>query len=185
MQLNEIGYKVKHWVLKGENMGVPQARHRVFFIALRNDIDFDLYRLDMSFNYEPITYGEIKEGIGDNLNPETRIYKLLSQCNEQDTSLSNVVLRTENKVSLFNYIVLQDDNIFPTLSAGSAVTPMRGKEKTYCTIEDLIHAQTFPEDYNFIKRTRNNVQYICGMSVPPIMIKRIVIRLIESGIFKE
>ena len=27
------------------------------------------------------------------------------------------------------------------------------------------------------------VNYICGMSVPPIMIKRIVTRLIESGVF--
>ena len=37
-QLNDIGYEVGHWLLKGENMGVPQKRHRVFFIAMRNDI---------------------------------------------------------------------------------------------------------------------------------------------------
>ena len=34
----EIGYEVGHWLLKGEHMGVPQKRHRVFFIALRNDV---------------------------------------------------------------------------------------------------------------------------------------------------
>lgn len=37
-QLNDIGYEVGHWLLKGENMGVPQRRHRVFFIGVRNDI---------------------------------------------------------------------------------------------------------------------------------------------------
>lgn len=37
-ELKDIGYEVGHWLLKGENMGVPQTRHRVFFIALRNDI---------------------------------------------------------------------------------------------------------------------------------------------------
>ena len=37
-QFKEIGYEVGHWLLKGENMGVPQKRHRVFFIALRNDV---------------------------------------------------------------------------------------------------------------------------------------------------
>ena len=37
-QLNDIGYEVGHWLLKGENMGIPQTRHRVFFIALRDDI---------------------------------------------------------------------------------------------------------------------------------------------------
>lgn len=184
-QLNEVGYKVKHWLLKGEYMGVPQSRHRVFFIALRNDIDFDLWDLDMSFNYEPVTYGEIKSGFGDEMNKETRIYKLLSQCNENDKYLCDVVKRIEGKESLFNYVILQEQNIFPTLSAGSAVTPMRGKEKTYCTCEDMIHSQTFPEDYDFINRSRQNVQYICGMSVPPLMIKRIVTRLIESGVFDE
>ena len=37
-ELKDIGYEVGHWLLKGENMGVPQTRHRVFFIALRNDV---------------------------------------------------------------------------------------------------------------------------------------------------
>ena len=139
--------------------------------------------LDMTFNYEPITYGEIKEGEGEQLNPDTRIYNLLCKCNSTDTSLCDVVERTEGKTSLFNYLVLQEQNIFPTLTAGSAVTPMRGKEKTYCTCEDMIHSQSFPEDYDFIKKTRNNVQYICGMSVPPLMIKRIVNKLLEQGVF--
>ncbi len=34
----EAGYQLGHWLLKGENMGIPQTRHRVFFIAIRNDI---------------------------------------------------------------------------------------------------------------------------------------------------
>ena len=37
-QFGEIGYEVGHWLLKGEQMGVPQTRHRVFFIALRGDV---------------------------------------------------------------------------------------------------------------------------------------------------
>ena len=37
-QLHDIGYQVNHWLCKAEYMGVPQTRHRVFFIALRNDV---------------------------------------------------------------------------------------------------------------------------------------------------
>lgn len=37
-EFGDIGYEVGHWLLKGEHMGVPQTRHRVFFIALRNDV---------------------------------------------------------------------------------------------------------------------------------------------------
>ena len=34
----EINYECGHWLLKGEEMGVPQRRHRVFFIAARQDV---------------------------------------------------------------------------------------------------------------------------------------------------
>ena len=57
-RFHEIGYRVKHWLLKGETMGVPQKRHRVFFVATR--LPFNLDCIDMYFNYEPITYGEFK-----------------------------------------------------------------------------------------------------------------------------
>ena len=45
---------------------------------------------------------------------------------------------------------------------------------------DIVHCQTFPEDYDFANQPWG---YICGMSVPPIMIKRIVTRLIEQGVY--
>ena len=61
-KFNQIGYKVKHWLLKGENMGVPQTRHRVFFIATR--LDFDLNKIDMGFHYSPVLYGQYKDNKG-------------------------------------------------------------------------------------------------------------------------
>ena len=60
---------------------------------------------------------------------------------------------------------------------------MYGNGKCKISIKDVIHAQTFPEDYNFIRLTSANITYICGMSVPPVMIKRIVERLIDQGIY--
>ena len=179
----DAGYCVRHWLLKGEHMGIPQMRHRVFFIASRNDLDFD--SLDMCFNYDPIVYGEIKSGIGKTINPSTRVYSLLSRCNATDKDLGDVARRVDGRDTLFNYMILHDNFIFNTITAGGAVMPMRAEEKTYCSIEDIIHAQTFPEDFDFINKTESNVRYICGMSVPPVMIKRIVGKLIEVGVFEE
>lgn len=176
------GYKVKHWLLKGEEMGVPQTRHRVFFIAVRNDVDFDLESLDMEFNYVPIRYKEIKEGAGEEINKNTILYHWLCKSNENDKRISDTIVRHGEKEKLFNHRICWNDNVMQTVASAGEI--FRGDEKTRVSVEDIIHAQTFPEDYNFISKTYKDVVYICGMSVPPIMIKRIVTKLIERGLYK-
>ena len=176
-----IGYRVKHYLCKGEYMGVPQSRHRVFFIAVRNDIEFDFNKMDMSFNYAPITYGEIKNGVGEELNQNTVLYHWLSKANEQDKRISDTVVRHGEKEKLFNFRICWEKNVMQTIPAGAEI--YRGTEKTKVSIDDIISAQTFPQDFNFIERTYRNVNYICGMSVPPIMTKRVAQRLIETGVF--
>lgn len=181
-ELNDSGYSVKHWLLKGETMGVPQTRHRVFFIAVRNDIDFDLYNLDMSFNYEPITYGQIKEGKGQPINQNTQKYKMLKQATHEDLRIADIFKRLGEKERCFGAKIAWEENVLQTLTA--KLDYDRGKELERISEMDIIHAQTFPGDYDFLGGGWNNVAYICGMSVPPIMIKRIVERLIESGLFE-
>ena len=181
-ELNDIGYKVNHWLLKGQYMGVPQTRHRVFFIALRDDVDFNLHKLDMTFNYNPITYGEIKEGAGEELNHNTVIYQWLCKTNEQDKRISDCIVRNGEKEKLFNHRICWEHNIMQTVASAGEI--LRGKEKTRISCEDIINASTFPQDYSFPVKNYKNVLYLCGMSVPPIMIKRIVERLIESGVFE-
>lgn len=181
-QLHSIGYKVRHWLLKGENMGVPQTRHRVFFIALRDDVDFDINSMDMSFNYEPITYGNIKSGKGVPINKNSQVYKTLCMATHNDLRISDVFVRLNQKENCFGAKIAWEENVLQTITAH--LDYYRGIEKERISKEDIIRSQTFPEDYDFVDDRWYNVAYICGMSVPPIMIKRIVTRLIESGIFE-
>ena len=180
-QLHDIGYRVKHWLLKGQHMGVPQTRHRVFFIAVRDDVDFDFDNLDMSFNYEPIVYGEIKSGKGAPINEKTETYRILQMANPSDLRMSDVYLRIGEKERAFACKIAWESNVLQTFIGNFEY--VRGTDKEWLSIEDIIHGLTFPEDYVFINRTYRAVGYLCGMSVPPIMIKRIVTRLIESGLF--
>lgn len=180
-ELKEIGYEVKHYLCKGENMGVPQTRHRVFFIAVRNDIKFDFDTLDMSFNYEPITYGEIKEGDGHLIGRDTKYYYFASKAAPGDKSLADTRIRLGDKGSAFQTYYIRENQIMPTLRSKPDVIDL--KTITYISWQTIRNSQTFPADYDFSPNTEGNVGYICGMSVPPIMIKRIVTRLIESGIF--
>ena len=179
----DIGYTVKHWLLKCEEMGVPQTRHRVFFIALRQDAAFDIESLNMGFNYEPITYGEIKEGKMNPLGEDSKYRQLTLKALPEDKRLADVTLRLYNKESSFNIKLLNDDTIVPTLRAKPDFIDRVAVSNI--SNESIRNAQTFPIDYDFINNSRANVGYICGMSVPPIMIKRIVTRLIESGVFEN
>lgn len=136
--------------------------------------------LDMSFNYEPITYGEIKSGEGLPIKKDSQVYQMLCQATHDDLRISDIFVRLGEKEKCFGAKIAWDENILQTLIAN--LEYFRGSEKEKISKEDIIHAQTFPEDYDFMDGSWNKVAYICGMSVPPIMIKRIVQRLIESGV---
>ena len=181
-RFKDIGYTVNHWLLKGENMGVPQTRHRVFFIGVREDIDFSLDKIDMGFDYEPITYGEIKTGKQNPMNPTGQYYKLLLQAKPGDKSIGDVNQRVNNKINGFQSYIIHDDSIVPTIRSKPDIIDLAAK--AYISKESIIRAQTFPIDFNFLNNSYSNISYVCGMSVPPIMIKRIVNRMIENGLLE-
>ena len=179
-QFKENGYKAHHWLLKGETMGVPQTRHRVFFVAFREDLGKDPKHLNMVFDYAPITYGEIKTGVCSKCAENTKRYMLCKQALPQEKSLGDVNMRLYGKPSAFQSYMVDDDSIIPTLRSKNDIIDRN--EIAIISIETIRRAQTFPEDFDF-GNSRSNVEYICGMSVPPVMIKRIVTRVIESGVF--
>lgn len=177
-EFHQAGYKLAHWLLKGQNMGIPQTRRRVFFIAVRNDIDFDPMTLQMDFYYKPITYGEIKTGKTNPMNPTGQYYKLLLQAKPSDKSISDVNQRVNNKINGFQSYIIHDDSIVPTIRSSPDIIDFAAK--AYISKESIIRAQTFPIDFNFLSNSYSNISYVCGMSVPPIMTKRVVEKLLEK-----
>lgn len=94
--------------------------------------------------------------------------------------------RTEawgEKGSAFQTYYIRDSEVLPTLRAKPDVIDIVAR--AYISKESIRNSQTFPSDYDFVKTSYSRVGYICGMSVPPVMIKRVVERLIESKIFEE
>ena len=174
MQFKDIGYTVGHWLLKGQQMGVPQKRHRVFFVAMRNDNPFAPLELDMSFNYEPIPYGVFKTE--DEKLADGKMAKAIRQ-RLPGEKVEDVMFRLYGVRSGITHRIVPVDDVYPTQTAGHG--DIWTEDGNHPSDLDVIHAQTFPEDYDFGSA---KVEYICGMSVPPVMIKRIVQRLIESGV---
>lgn len=177
----ETGYKARHWLFKGENMGIPQNRHRVIFVATREDIDADPNKLDMNFNYKPILYKEIKSEKGREITSPV-LKEMAQKAQKGDRDLSYTSKRERGKDSLFNFMIQYDDEVCCTIPAKEVI--IRFDRREWLGVEDAIRAQTFPEDYDFGTKAKNTIFYFLGMSVPPIMMKRIVMRLIEEGVFK-
>lgn len=184
-QFADAGYMVKHWLLKGEQMGVPQARHRAIFVAIRSDIyleeNLDLDNIDMSFNYAPVTYKEIKDGVTRPLGEGTKFREIISKATDQDKSIADTRIRLGEKGSAFQVFYIRPNDVLPTMRAKPDFIDF--EEVGYVSKETLRNSQTFPQDYDFINDSYSNVGYICGMSVPPVMIKRVVNRLIDSHIY--
>ena len=180
-EFKDAGYQLKHYLLKGENMGVPQTRHRVFFIAVRNDIEFNFDMLNMEFNYEKVTYKQIKNGVGKALKGNSIFYDIAILANDNDKCIADTRARIGEKANAFQSCYLRPNDVIPTIRA-SRCDFIDLSELAWISDKSVISSQTFPQDFNFNK---SSVVYICGMSVPPIMIKRVVTRLIETGVFKE
>ena len=181
-EFQNAGYFVHHWLLKGEQMGVPQKRHRVFFVATRADLQIDPSWLDMSFNYEKVTYGEIKDGIDRRVSE--KVQQVLNDVRPREKDLVAAWNRRYNpgnpeKRMWFNSIVTYDDDVMQTCS-GDHDSMYEFSNKARVSNKSIANASTFPQDYDF---SGARIPYICGMCVPPVMIKRIVTKLIDQGVF--
>lgn len=176
-QFKDIGYKLHHWLLKGETMGVPQKRHRVFFVAIREDLNTDPLKLNMNFNYEPVLYGHFKSN--EEQIAKGRISEAVKNILPNE-SIGDAMWRLYKKKSALTHRISRTNDVFLTQTAGHH--DMWTENGNHPSIQDMIIAQTFPLDYCF-DGGYSRVNYICGMSVPPLMIKRLVTKLIEQGVY--
>ena len=178
-QLDAAGYYVQHWLLNGADMGLPQRRERVFFIALRKDLaDPFLYfkdmftqvpKLDLEFNERWVKYGEFKTGdVGRALTEST--LELWHKKIQGDRKMSDINERENNKHTRFGLRFIFDDETPYTLPAGDDAVPMKWDEPNRIPDSEISMISSFPLDYDYRK---NKAHYICGMSVPPLMIQKI------------
>lgn len=168
-----LGYDIQLFKLNGAYMDVPQARERIFFIANR----CDLPKLTLNFKNDLIPFGDVRTEKGTQLGENSKsIRALLEQATDEDLKLENVSKRiagVENH--LFSHTMVRDDRISPTIT--SAGYFYRFCDRTLYSDGDFANVQTFPQDYDY---NGNNVQYVCGMSVPPNMMANIATEVYEQ-----
>lgn len=187
--LEDAGYHVKHYILRGDKMGLPQARVRLFIIALRSNLSSSLVepcgfwhlapRLKLEFNEEPIPFSEIADYQGRELTGQVQ-RDLWERRIATDTSLEDVRMRVYNRTGCYSHRLAHASRPCPTITAhGDDI--IHNDVPRYLSRNEIIKASSFPLDYDFLNQSP---WYVCGMSVPPIMIANIAHEIYEQLLSK-
>lgn len=158
----EAGYDPQLFLLNAAAMGVPQRRERVFFIAHRHNLA--LPKLSLAFNEPPIYFGNVRSEHGVECKPGTQAAVLMTNRIPSDHRLSDINLRMYGENKGFTNYIWSDNEVAGTIASGGSYYRMY--DGTGMSNQDFINVQTFPQDYNFLDQSP---QYVCGMSVPPVM----------------
>ena len=167
------GYEPQMFLLNSAKMGVPQRRERVIFVARRKDLN--LPKLRLNFNEKMIPFGDIRDEVGDDFREDGEIKKLIKYRIPSDKYIADIHARITRKNSGFTQPLNHDEEPSATITSGG--TMLRYCDGLKMTKNDIIHCQTFPEDYDFLNQS---VQYICGMSVPPVMMAHVAAEIYEQ-----
>ena len=170
---DEIGYCTRVLLCDAQDLGVPQVRKRVIFISVRNDIANQINCVNilggLKFNIKTVGYKIPYKDIRDKDAPEKpNKEKYIHYTYWKDTKLGDN-FAAKFGTSFSNYRV-DPELPLPTIAATSSGLYDCYKFRSLTT-EEIVLASSFPTDYNF---TNKSAKYICGMSVPPVMMAHII-----------
>ena len=179
-----IGYKPQLFLVNAADCGVPQKRERVFFVALRNDIDKP--KLTLAPQHRWISAGEATEDLQELTDDEIRDTSFNS---EEATKYWKHALPGENFADTKNRLGTQDRGGFSRvrLSQTSPSNTLTGQgwkdlyhwsECRRLTFREWKRLGSFPDDYQ--AKTDKIGKYMIGMSVPPRMTEQVAKAVIEQ-----
>ena len=170
---NEAGYDPQLFLLNAAFMGVPQRRERTVFIARRKDLN--LPWIQLQFLEKPVYFREVRTKSGRPVDPTTQAYKLLQMRRPGDKCMGDINMRWKGKNTGFTVNIVADRDISCTLTSGGGM--YRDYDAMAFGDMDFVNIQTFPQDYDF---GSESPQYVCGMSVPPVMMANIATEVYEQ-----
>lgn len=185
---DDAGYKVCHTLCDASKMGVPQRRERVFFTAIRKDLYdliphrddlFDSYPyIDLTFKEDGICYGEFCDNDGREI--KGKMLDMWNLKKDGDTSMCDASEREYNRNAFFSQSYIYKDKVLPTLT-GHEDSLIPFHKPRYTSKMEVCLMSTFPCDYDF---GNEKPHYVCGMSVPPVMMAQIANRVYEQWLSK-
>lgn len=90
-----------------------------------------------------------------------------------DIALAEAYKKQTGKRGFFNQQYLYENKVSYTLTThADSIIPF--KQPIYLSRSEVCNISTFPQDYHFLNQSPH---YICGMSVPPVMMAHVASRI--------
>ena len=181
--LEESGYKLNVNLYKSEEYGVPQTRHRVIIVGIRNDLDIEFHVPD------PKMYSDIDVSAGTALAdipkdaPNNEIRKLTSKVTRRLQIIKpgeniwqaeerlgksfpkDLKINTKTKISQIYKKLDPDKPAYTVTASGGGGTFMYHWTDRELTNRERARLQTFPDNYVFTGNY-SSVRKQIGMAVP-------------------
>lgn len=176
-RFRKIGYKPQLFLINAADCGVPQKRERVFFIALRDDIDKP--KLVLAPKHRWISAGEATSDLQVLTDDEIRdtVSRQTGLIYWSKVDKGDSFAKASAKGSFFNKFRLDDKKPCSTLS-GVATDAYHWNECRLLTYREWKRLGSFPDDYQ--AKTDKIGKYMIGMSVPPRMTEQVALAVIEQ-----
>lgn len=159
-RFKEIGYRPQLFLVNAADCGVPQRRERVFFCALREDIEALPLKLAPAHRWI-----SAHEALSDRRHDLGK-YKMVTASNKRHTLAGRLKPWPVSQPS-------------PTLVAESRDELIAAsKQFASWTYLDVIRLGSFPDDYH--AKTDKIGKYMIGMSVPPKMTEQVARAVCEQ-----
>lgn len=163
-RFREIGYQPQLFLINAADCGVPQKRERVFFCALRNDIDKQPLKLKPSHRW--ISAGEATADLG------CKVKGLFLVTAGNERHVVNFRTPIHDPYSQPSPTLTATNNQFDLISHD------RKTEKRAWSFCEYKRLGSFPDDYH--AKTDKIGKYMIGMSVPPKMTEQVAKAVVEQ-----
>lgn len=179
--MREAGYKIVPHLYKAEEYGVPQTRHRVIIVGIRDDLDVVFKVPDPSvYSQVDVSSRTALAGITDNM-PNTECRKLSDtvirrlsyikpgqnvwQAEADGTLPEELRIKTRTKISQIYRKLDPDKPSYTITAAGGGGTFGYHWTDRELTNRERARIQTFPDTYEFVGNYAS-VRKQIGMAVP-------------------
>ena len=165
-KVSEAGFDTQVFVFNAATMGVPQRRERCFILGRRRDLG--LPKIKMAFNEKPILFKEVFDKSDIEINLSQTMQRLFKWKKSSDRSTRDTALRVDGGGQFGSARWVRGEEVSPTLCTREMFLwdyPRKMNEK------ELKLVGSFPLDYDY--GAKNNLNFLVGMSVPPVMTAQI------------